>query len=191
MRHNRVASLDKFLGPPNLQVGGLPVQGRSGGGLFSRDGQVIGVCNAADPQDNEGLYAALASLHAELDEANLSEVYQPQDSLHASPAPLVAVEPPRMPKNMPRPLSLVQLTDSPGRTDGPPARRELNQQRQGLTGQEQAALEEIRRRKAEGAEVICIVRSRSNPEAPSEVFVFDQASPQFLEGLLRESEGSR
>ena len=79
-RHSRVASLDKFMGPPNLQVGGLPVQGRSGGGLFSDEGLVIGVCNAADPQDNEGLYAALGSLYAELDEADLSHVYQPQDS---------------------------------------------------------------------------------------------------------------
>ena len=191
VRHNRVASLDKFLGPPNLQVGGLPVQGRSGGGLFSSEGLVIGVCNAADPQDNEGLYAALASLHAELEEAKLSFAYQPQDGSQPARAPLVAVEPPPMPKEMPPPLSLVQLTESPARSDGPPDRRALNQQRPALSGQELAALQEIRRRKAEGAEVICIVRSRSNPQAPSEVFVFDQASPQFLEGLMAESEQSR
>jgi len=187
VRHNRVKSLDKFLGPPNLQVGGLPVQGRSGGGLFSREGLVIGVCNAADPQDNEGLYAALASLHAELDEADLSFVYQSQDGSQPARAPLVAVEPPPMPKEMPRPSSLVQLTESPARSDGPPARRALNQQEPGLSGRELAALEEIRRRKAEGAEVICIVRSRSNPQAPSEVFVFDQVSPEFLDGLMGEN----
>ena len=189
VRHNRVTSLDKFLGPPNLQVGGLPVQGRSGGGLFSEEGLVIGVCNAADPQDNEGLYAALASLHAELDGAGLSFVYQPQDGLRPARAPLVAVEPPPMPKEMPRPSSLVQLTESPARSDGPPARRALNQQQQGFSGRELAALEEIRRRKAEGAEVICIVRSRSNPQTPSEIFVFDQVSPEFLERLMGESGG--
>lgn len=54
----RITAIDKFLGPPNVQVAGLPVQGRSGGGLFSDDGHVIGVCNAADPADNEGLYAS-------------------------------------------------------------------------------------------------------------------------------------
>ena len=187
VRHNRVTSLDKFLGPPNLQVGGLPVQGRSGGGLFSEEGLVIGVCNAADPQDNEGLYAALAALHAELDEAGLSLVYQPRDGSQAARAPLVAVEPPPMPKEMPRPLSLIQLTESPARSDGPPARRELNQQQHGLSSREIAALQRIDSRKAEGAEVICIVRSRFNPESPSEIFVFDRVSPEFLERLTGES----
>ena len=56
-----------------------------------------------------------------------------------------------------------------------------------MSDREVAALAEIRRRKAEGAEVICIVRSRTNPQAPSEVFVFDQVSPEFLQGLLGES----
>ena len=72
----RITAIDKFLGPPNVQVAGLPVQGRSGGGLFTAEGQVIGVCNAADPADNEGLYAALSSIHAQLDKAGLSAVYE-------------------------------------------------------------------------------------------------------------------
>ncbi|MBU4400050.1 MAG: trypsin-like peptidase domain-containing protein, partial [Planctomycetes bacterium] len=57
-QHSRVTSLDKFLGPPNIQVAGQPVEGRSGGGLFSSEGYLIGVCNAADPSDGEGLFAA-------------------------------------------------------------------------------------------------------------------------------------
>ena len=58
VRRSQVNSLDKFQGPPNLQVAGQPVEGRSGGGLFSSEGYVIGVCNAADPSDREGLFAA-------------------------------------------------------------------------------------------------------------------------------------
>ncbi len=65
---SRVTSLDKFLGPPNIQVAGQPVQGRSGGGLFTADGHVIGICNAADPADDEGLYAAMPSLWALLEQ---------------------------------------------------------------------------------------------------------------------------
>jgi thiol-disulfide isomerase/thioredoxin len=72
---SRITAINKFLGPPNVQVAGLPVEGRSGGGLFTADGQVIGVCNAADPTDNEGLYAALAAIQAQLDQANLTAIY--------------------------------------------------------------------------------------------------------------------
>lgn len=75
-RDSRILSLDKYLGPPNVQVSGVPVVGRSGGGLFSKDGYVIGVCNAADPADQEGLYAGLPSIHELLDSVKLSFVYK-------------------------------------------------------------------------------------------------------------------
>src|SRR6185369_9800205 len=47
----RVTALNRYLGPDNLECSGVPVQGRSGGGLFTPDGLVIGVCTAADPRD--------------------------------------------------------------------------------------------------------------------------------------------
>ncbi len=76
MHVSRVTSVDKYLGPANVQVAGQPVQGRSGGGLFALDGTLLGVCNAADPEDNEGLFAALPSIHEHLDEAGLAFVYR-------------------------------------------------------------------------------------------------------------------
>ena len=76
MHVSRVTSVDKYLGPANVQVAGQPVQGRSGGGLFALDGTLLGVCNAADPEDNEGLFAALPSIHEHLDEAGLTFVYR-------------------------------------------------------------------------------------------------------------------
>jgi thiol-disulfide isomerase/thioredoxin len=76
IHHSRITAVDKYLGPSNLQVAGQPVQGRSGGGLFAIDGTLIGVCNAADPADNEGLFAALPSIHDQLDETGLSFVYR-------------------------------------------------------------------------------------------------------------------
>ncbi len=179
-RHSQVKSLDKFLGPPNVQVAGLPVEGRSGGGLFSADGLLIGVCNAADPTDQEGLYAALASVHGELEKVGLSYVVQSGEDLPAQ-APLVAVDPPEMSKEMPSPADgdrLVRplqddIQSTSSRTDrsGP------------LPMHEQAALEEIGRRRAEGAEVICIIRSRSNPRAKSEILVLDAVSPELLKRL--------
>ncbi len=59
-----VTSLNRYTGPANLQVAGQPTEGRSGGGLFNADGLVIGVCNARDPQDQEGFYAALETICA-------------------------------------------------------------------------------------------------------------------------------
>jgi hypothetical protein len=93
-RVSRVTTIDKFLGPPNVQVAGAPVQGRSGGGLFSADGYVVGVCNAADPEDDEGLYAAVAAIHAELNQAGLAKFCLPNGAVAAAP-------PPTFPSRMP------------------------------------------------------------------------------------------
>ena len=57
-------------------MAGEPVVGRSGGGLFSADGMVIGVCNAEEPVDHEGLFAALGSIHAALDQQGLASLYK-------------------------------------------------------------------------------------------------------------------
>ena len=56
--NGEVNQIDRYLGPPNITASGRPVDGRSGGGLFNRAGQLIGVCNAADPEFDEGIYAA-------------------------------------------------------------------------------------------------------------------------------------
>jgi S1-C subfamily serine protease len=186
VRCGHVTALDKFLGPANVEVSGLPVQGRSGGGLFTVDGLVIGVCNAAVPTDNEGLYAALASIHAELEQAELPYVYRgPPEKGGRETA--VAADVPSMPKKMPPPADLVQLTEAPQQppTAVPPV-SEPPGQSPALTPDERATLEEIQRRKAEGAELICIIRSRSNPQARSEVIVLDRVSPAFLKQLTAE-----
>ena len=54
-----------------------PKQGRSGGGLFTTDGYIAGVCNFAEPQGNHGLYATPGSIYALLDRNRLSELYAP------------------------------------------------------------------------------------------------------------------
>ncbi len=81
---NRILAVNRYHGPANLVVGGRPVDGRSGGGLFTDDGILIGVCNAADEQQDEGLYAALGPIHAELDRAGLAFVYGPREPRLAS-----------------------------------------------------------------------------------------------------------
>jgi thiol-disulfide isomerase/thioredoxin len=54
-----------------------PKQGRSGGGLYTTDGYVAGVCDFAEPQGNHGLYATPASIYSILDRNNLKYCYAP------------------------------------------------------------------------------------------------------------------
>ena len=76
----RITKLDRYQGPPNIEVSGAPEEGRSGGGLFNLQGQLIGVCYAADYEGNEGLYAALESIHDELNRLGLKDVYAKADA---------------------------------------------------------------------------------------------------------------
>ena len=55
-----------------------PKQGRTGGGLFTTDGYLAGVCNYADPRRDTGFYVAPQSIYPLLDRKGLSSVYQYQ-----------------------------------------------------------------------------------------------------------------
>jgi len=58
-----ITNLNRFLGTPNIEVSAVPVQGRSGGGMFSEDGKLLGVCFAANPDDQEGIYTSVEGIH--------------------------------------------------------------------------------------------------------------------------------
>jgi hypothetical protein len=178
-------------------VAGQPVIGRSGGGLFSTDGMVIGVCNAAEPVDHEGLFATLESIHVVLDQQGLSSLYKQ------------AVAPPAMVPPIDSTRSAVVAVDpfSAGRTAAPLARvaaaaaptaptahfptatadtaLPTSSHDSASANGEQAVLDKIRRRAGEGSEVVCIIRDRNNPQATSEVITLDHASPAFVNQLAR------
>ncbi len=145
-----VTAIDKFAGAPNVETSEVPVQGRSGGGLFSSEGYLIGVCNAANPSDNEGIYAALDSIHFDLDQQGMSWVYRGG----SAGEPALAAAPPDMPRQMPPPSEVVQWT-------GAATRPEMSHTTTGpIRADEKATIDELRRRRDEGAEVICIVRAQ-------------------------------
>ena len=210
-QHSQVNSLDRFLDPVaqrggsaasgphapwNLQVAGQPVVGRSGGGLFSSDGMVIGVCNAAEPVDHEGLFAALGSIHAVLDQQRLSSLYKQPIAppamvppLERTPSNLVAVDPfsggraaaPRV-----RIPSEDKLAAPPPAFAAPApgeAPRASTSESVALANGEQAVLEEVRRRVHEGPVKVYIVPDRGNPQARSEVIALDRASPALVNQL--------
>ena len=194
IHHSRVTAVDKYLGPANVQVAGQPVQGRSGGGLFAVDGTLIGVCNAADPADNEGLFAALPTIHEQLDEAGLAFVYR---SIYPSGGPVdVAAIPngpalPSMPAEMP-PVSF----DRRDRADALPtaataqtgalnnAGAPNGSSPKPLSPGEQALVDHVWRNDGD-AEVICIVRPKGGGQSPSDVFVLQGTSREFVEQLSK------
>ena len=186
----RVTTIDRYQGPPNIEASGAPAIGRSGGGLFNAKGELVGVCNNADPEGNEGIFAGLESIHQELDHLGLKDIYaksggtQPEvttvtgPSSAADPSVVRGQEPP--------------VTPLPNDTNPPSAGIAANRIGQAtaaaphnLSDTEQAALEEIMSR-AEKSEVVCIVRPK-DPGGQSEVITIDNVSPEFVRALQARS----
>lgn len=172
----QVTSINKYDGPDNLECSGRPQKGRSGGGLF-RDDELVGVCIAADPQDPRGIYTALKPIGILLEKAGLNHLL-PRPSKTEPTNPIAAI-----------PDAKAELT--PDLNQGPlhmsnPEEflaRELGRNLPDSAAAAGAGLPDIA-----GAEVICIVRSKT-PGGPSQVIVVNQASARFVADLLNESSG--
>jgi thiol-disulfide isomerase/thioredoxin len=186
----RVTSLDRYQGPPNIEASGAPAIGRSGGGLFNGKNELVGVCNNADPEGNEGIYAGLESIHDQLDRLGLKEIYAKSDSSGRSAATAPGAGLPGGP-----PLVRLQepsITPLPNDTTKSPAggiaaAGQVNAAApaRNLSETEQAALEEIMSR-AVSSEVIFIVRPKDG-NGQCEVIHMDSVSPEFLRALRQRS----
>ncbi len=203
----RITAINRYQGPPNIEASGVPVEGRSGGGLFNDRGELIGVCYAADPEGNEGLYAALESIHDELDRIGLSKMLlstpdrvEPDTSLEL---PRVAVQGPAamQPTIIRGQEPLAPITPIPFSHEVAPVGPEsaaLGSSTSplvptgplvpiGLKPAEQAAWEEIVARTVT-SEVVCIIRPKE-PGGKSEVITLDDASPEFVRALVSRRRG--
>ena len=80
-RDTQVKRINRYLGPANIEIHGAPVVGRSGGGLFNAQGQLIGVCNAADAEDDEGIYAALPVINEHVAALRLESLPSDEDAV--------------------------------------------------------------------------------------------------------------
>ncbi|WP_165219445.1 thioredoxin domain-containing protein [Aquisphaera insulae] len=63
-----------------LECTRAPKQGRSGGGIYTSNGYIAGVCNFAEPRGDHGLYATPNSIYSILDRNNLMALYAPVGS---------------------------------------------------------------------------------------------------------------
>ncbi|MHB0960723.1 MAG: trypsin-like peptidase domain-containing protein [Pirellulaceae bacterium] len=159
VRESTISAIDRYLGPPSVEIHGHPVEGRSGGGLFTSDGRIIGICNAADTQEDRGIFAGPATIHFQLKSINQERIYLAgTPAVAGSLATLPAIEPPVFPNadrgvgNAIQPVSATTAAASAGTT-----------------------------------EVICILRSRGANPADGRVLIVDHPSEQLLQLLHQES----
>jgi thiol-disulfide isomerase/thioredoxin len=120
IRHTKIKNRAAYDGAIKYDIYGRPVDGRSGGGLFSADGKLIGVCNAAVVDVDEGIYTALDTIHWQLQHTNLAHLFEPSASQdfaersNEAPAEVASRDRPKVafPRSTPRPAgrsSLVAL----------------------------------------------------------------------------------
>ncbi|WP_437191882.1 thioredoxin domain-containing protein [Planctomicrobium sp. SH527] len=177
----RVTDIDKYEGPHNLLCTGVPVRGRSGGGLFNRQGDIVGVCSAADEKDQRGFYSGLLAMHKLLDQCSLAHLY-------AAPVAETAVAATETPASREFPASMPATTEAPSSPFG-----ELQPAAPASKSRAVAAAEEVVPAasgvaanpvdvQSGNAEVVVIVRDRANP-AQNRVVILHQASPKFMSYL--------
>ena len=194
-----VTDLDRYVGASTIECTGVPVQGRSGGGLFNRQGELIGVCFAADPEGKHGIYTGLSVVHTALKAAGMTRLYelqvpsgQPEESLIADSqdAPDLsglfgsapesraseALNSDRDDSGSPA----VALDDRDSRRDDVAATGEVPRATGSLD-----ALGSM----AEEAEIVCIIRPKNQPEGASRVVIINQASPKLLSYLRGDALG--
>ena len=75
IRRSQIKNRAAYDGSLKYDIFGRPVNGRSGGGLFTESGQLIGVCNAAAVEVDEGIYSALDTIYWELASTGLEHLF--------------------------------------------------------------------------------------------------------------------
>lgn len=168
VRESQITAIDRYVGPPNLEILGHPVEGRSGGGLFTADGRLIGICNAADLQEDRGIFAGLPSVHYQLKSINQERIYLSQaPSRPSMPTVQAASAGPTIPT-----VPTAQPAD--------PAMVPLHNVAAGPAGRAEAP--------ADAAEMICIVRVQGATSAHDRLMVIKQPSPALMQLIAQESQ---
>jgi thiol-disulfide isomerase/thioredoxin len=230
-----------------VECTGTPIQGRSGGGLFTVNGEVSGVCVLADPAARRGLYTSLQTVHAMLDRCGFSSIYRNAVELNE---PLFVAEPEKSEQDADdsledtNPVATVQnelppfiepdfATDVEPSSDTAMVDGELSTEflpggpDQGVatpdafagvlalvsqlskegTVEQGSHLDDQNSKSprrlfvspsassmrgtldsARGAEVVCVIRDRNQPDGPSRIVVIHEASNRFVSDLTSEVE---
>ncbi|MFO0426051.1 MAG: trypsin-like peptidase domain-containing protein [Planctomyces sp.] len=87
-----VLKVNPYLGATNLTCSRDPVQGRSGGGLFSRSGELLAVCSGAFRKEKEGLYMSQPAIIALVNRLKLDHLLMPRPETVGEEASLALAE---------------------------------------------------------------------------------------------------
>jgi thiol-disulfide isomerase/thioredoxin len=189
----RVTMLNRYEGPDTIECTSVPVKGRSGGGLFTSNGRVVGVCTNADPQEQKGVYAGLKPIHQLLRSAGLGDLIPGSSrpsrariiDVAAAPAaptatPLATAEEQAPTKAE---LELAQMKQSRAKRAAAEA---LGDETAGRPETDSAAASAAAAAPMEDAEVICIIRP-IRKAGGSKVVIINRASRKFMKYLTGEA----
>lgn len=103
IRHSQIKNRAAYDGALKYDIFGRPVDGRSGGGLFTESGELIGVCNAAAVEVDEGIYSALDTLYWQLATTGLEHLFDDNANqrLAANPTPQIPSRSPSILRGQP------------------------------------------------------------------------------------------
>lgn len=184
LRTSTMKALTNYSGVIKYDVHGRPVDGRSGGGLFTAGGQLIAVCNAATVTVDEGIYAGLEPIYAQLADANLISLFNQPTHLQSQNAPPVQQQPQQAP------IDVVSQTDQ-GQATGQVAAVASNlpgpsqsnvQAANQATSADMSLVSNERNRIVGGQEMIVLIRSEQHPSG-YETMVLNEVSPALVQQI--------
>jgi thiol-disulfide isomerase/thioredoxin len=185
----QVTMLNRYLGPDTIECSGIPEQGRSGGGLFTTRGTVVGICTNADPQYHRGVYAGLKPIHELLKTANLEDLIPSTARASRDSLAEAATLKTDVAKSDPAPQADVRPNSRRGQVDpdleapAPTRTPRASAKAEDVVATTEA---EITPKMLENSEVICIIRPINQPKGQSRVVVINRASRRFMAYLTGE-----
>ncbi|MDG1875140.1 MAG: trypsin-like peptidase domain-containing protein [Mariniblastus sp.] len=183
IRRSRIKNRAKYDGAIKYDIYGRPVVGRSGGGLFNASGELIGVCNAAAVEVDEGIYTALDTIYWQLAKVNLQHLFNDSRAIASSSQ----VDGQGLQANARNSGSsrVTPKSDLAALGSGPIS-PDRNQQAQ-LAGVRPVSWGAGPLSNSTDQEVIIIIRSKSNPNR-AETITVEDPTPKLLNYLSRMNE---
>lgn len=180
-RDTQIIQVDRYLGAANIEIRGAPAVGRSGGGLFDLQGRLIGVCNAADATDDEGIYAAAEVVYSQIARLGLDHLFEHRPSAPVQLASAQTATPQTATPQLSAPQSQPPVAPAGGQW---PSDSEV-QNALVLAGGSQAAAGVQPNAAGSPTQLVCIVRDASGVER---TVTIDRPSPQLLSTIQQHSQ---